>query len=296
MPNSSSFDLLAIGETMAMVTPALGARLEDAATVVLDIGGAESNVAVHLARLGVRTAWASRLGDDPFGRRVLAKIAAAGVDVSLVDIDHETPTGVYFKDPSAAGTNVHYYRAGSAAARMSSEWVRGLPIGSARIVHVSGITPALSASCAGMVDAVIAAAAEAGTQVSFDVNYRPALWPVSEAAPVLAELAGRADVVFVGLDEAEALWGTRTPQQVRLLLPKPSRLIVKDGAIGATEFLGLDETFVEPSTVNFVEPVGAGDAFAAGYLAGMLAGDSSRASLERGHRQAADAIGTHLDV
>jgi 2-dehydro-3-deoxygluconokinase len=296
VPNIPNFDLLAVGETMAMVTPARDARLEDAATVVLDIGGAESNVAVHLARLGARTAWASRLGDDPFGHRILAKIAAAGVDVSLVEIDDEAQTGLYFKDPSSAGTTVYYYRAASAAARMSREWAAALPTGSARIVHVSGITPALSASCAGVVDAVITAAAQAGTQVSFDVNYRPALWPVSEAAPVLAELANRADIVFVGLDEAEVLWGTRSAQEVRLLLAKPSRLIVKDGAIGATEFLGDDETFVEPTTVTVVEAVGAGDAFAAGYLAGMLAGDTSRVALERGHHQAAAAIGTHLDV
>jgi 2-dehydro-3-deoxygluconokinase len=296
MPNAQHFDVVAIGETMAMVTPADGERLERAANVLIDIGGAESNVAMRLAGAGVRVAWASRVGNDPFGRRILARVSGVGVDVSLVDIDEEAPTGVYFKDPSSAGTNVHYYRAGSAAARMSSEWAAKLPIGSARIVHVSGITPALSASCADMIDAIFATTAGTQTQLSFDVNYRQALWPVHEAAPILADLANRADVVFVGLDEAEVLWGTSSPRDVRQFLPHPGRLVVKDGAVGATEFFGGVESFVAPSVVSVIEAVGAGDAFAAGYLAGMLAGDSSQSALERGHRQAAVAVGTRLDV
>jgi 2-dehydro-3-deoxygluconokinase len=299
MPNSQRLDVLAIGETMAMVTPAQGERLEDADTLLIDIGGAESNVAMHLAALDVHAAWASRVGNDPFGRRVLARVGGAGVDISLVEVDDAKPTGVYFKDSSAAATRVHYYRAGSAAAEMSREWVAALPLNSARIVHVSGITPALSDSCAGVVDAVLAATAGTETLVSFDVNYRPGLWPVSDAAPVLAELANRADVVFVGLDEAQTLWGTRSAEDVRVLLDRPDRLVVKDGAVGATEFLVTESTFVEPSLLSvleLVELVGAGDAFAAGYLAGVVEGDASRVALERGHRQAAVAIRTRLDV
>ncbi|HEY2644820.1 MAG TPA: sugar kinase, partial [Galbitalea sp.] len=273
MVNAQNFDVVAIGETMAMLTPVDGGGLESAATVVVDIGGAESNVAMHLAAAGVRVAWASRVGNDPFGRRILGRVGGAGVDVSLVDVDDTAPTGVYFKDPVETGTTVHYYRAGSAAALMSAEWVTTIPFTEARMVHVSGITPALSTRCAEMIEAVFAATAGTHTQVSFDVNYRPALWTIHQAAPILAGLADRADVVFVGLDEAEILWGTRSPQDVRQLLSHPGRLVVKDGAVGATEFLGELETFVEPLAVGVVEVVGAGDAFAAGYLAAALSGD-----------------------
>jgi 2-dehydro-3-deoxygluconokinase len=296
MENSQHFDVIAIGETMAMLTPADGGGLESAVTVLVDIGGAESNVVMHMAGSGLRVAWASRVGNDPFGRRILDRVGRAGVDVSLVDIDDTAPTGVYFKDPSASGTTVHYYRAGSAAARMSAEWVATVPFAETRMVNLSGITPALSASCAEMIAAVFSATAGTHTQVSFDVNYRPALWPIHLAAPILAGLANQADIVFVGLDEAEVLWGTRSPQEVRQLLPRPGRLVVKNGAVGATEFLGELETFVPPSAVSVIEEVGAGDAFAAGYLAGMLAGDSSSAALERGHRRAASTVGTRLDV
>jgi 2-dehydro-3-deoxygluconokinase len=296
MQNAQNFDVVAIGETMAMLTPVDGGGLESTATVLVDIGGAESNVAMHLAGAGVRVAWASRVGGDPFGRRILGRVGGAGVDVSLVETDDTAPTGVYFKDPRVTGTTVHYYRAGSAAAQMSAEWVATIPFGEARMVHVSGITPALSASCAEMIEAVFSATAGTHTRVSFDVNYRPGLWPIDQAAPILAGLADRADVVFVGLDEAEVLWGTRSPQDVRQLLSHPGRLVVKNGAVGATEFFGSVETFVQPSAVSVVEEVGAGDAFAAGYLAGLLAGDSSLAALERGHRRAASTVGTRLDV
>lgn len=275
--------LIALGETMVLVTPRDATPLADADDVRLSIGGAESNVAAHAAALGRRTAWVGALGDEVLGHRVHRAITAQGVDTRWVRFDPDAPTGVYFKDP---GRGVLYYRAGSAASRMTAESIADVPLEQAEIVHVSGITPALSASCAAMIDAVIARVAESDAALSFDVNHRAALWPASEAAPVLLDLANRADIVFVGLDEAETLWGTKTAEDVRALVSAPARLVVKDGDVGATEFSAEGAVFVPAIRTEVVEAVGAGDAFAAGYLAGLLAGDAPAERLQGGHRRA----------
>jgi 2-dehydro-3-deoxygluconokinase len=276
--------LIALGETMVLVTPHDATRLADADDVRLTIGGAESNVAAHVASLGQRAAWVSALGDDVLGHRVHRTITDQGVDTRWVAFDPAAPTGVYFKDP---GHGVHYYRAGSAASRMRPESVADVPLEDAEIVHISGITPALSAPCAALIDAVIDRVTTAGRgSLSFDVNHRAALWEASTAAPVLLELANRSDIVFVGLDEARTLWGCETPQQVRTLIPASAHLIVKDGDVGATEVSGEDAVFVPSIPTEVVEAVGAGDAFAAGWLAARLAGAPSEERLEGGHRRA----------
>ncbi len=289
-------DLAAVGETMAMIAPARIEPLVDADELRLHVGGAESNVALQLSGLGHPVSWTSRLGDDPFGHRVARVIAAGGVDTSSVVFDADAPTGVYFKDPGADGTRVHYYRRNSAAARMDVTTLPSIPLDRTRIVHLTGITPALSAGCAALVDAVIAEARRRGVLVSFDVNYRRALWPVTEAGPAIERIAGRCDLVLVGRDEAEILWGTASAADIRRLLPGPGRLVVKDGDVGATEFLGEHGvTFAPALPVEVVEAVGAGDAFAAGYLSGMLGDLSSADALGRGHRLAARALATLSD-
>ena len=131
--------------------------------------------------------------------------------------------------------------------------------------------------------------------MSFDVNYRPGLWPVAVAAPALLALARRCDLAFVGRDEAEVLWGTTTADQVRALLGASARLVVKDGPAGAHAFHSGLRHFVPARRVEVVEPVGAGDAFAAGYLAAELAGDPPTAALHQGHRFAARALVTTGD-
>jgi 2-dehydro-3-deoxygluconokinase len=282
-PVSGAFDVVCVGESMALVTPDPPAPLEFGGPMRLEVAGAESTVACYLAMLGARAAWASRVGDDPLGRLLLHRIDSYGVDTSLVEVDAAAPTGVFFKDPGER-TTVYYYRAGSAASRLGPSLVPSL----SGLVHLSGITPALSASCAALVEAVL----ESGATVSFDVNYRPALWPVAAAGPELARLAGRADIVFVGLDEAQALWGVRTPADVRALLPGPATVVVKDGAVGAHS----DDTFVPALPVDVVEPVGAGDAFAAGYLYARLTGRAEADRLRLGHLVAGAALRVTGDV
>jgi 2-dehydro-3-deoxygluconokinase len=139
-------------------------------------------------------------------------------------------------------------------------------------------------------DAVIDRVSRSDAVLSFDVNHRPSLWQQGAAAPALLALARRCDLVFVGLDEADALWGCDTPAHVRAVLPEPARLVVKDGDIGATEFDTVDgaelTTFVPAIATEVVEPVGAGDAFAAGYLAALLNGADAAARLRAGHERA----------
>ncbi|WP_020494893.1 sugar kinase [Sciscionella marina] len=282
-------EVLCIGETMALLAP-LDGPLTEAERLRLDIGGAESTVALYLREFGQRTAWLSRVGDDPFGERIVRTLSGHGVDTRFVRTDTEAPTGVYFKNPGIEKTTVHYYRAGSAASRMGEGELDGVPLDELRLVHLSGITPALSASCRALVEQVLALPKREGREVCFDVNYRPALWPVAEAAPVLRELAARADVVFVGQDEAQTLWGLDTPEEVRELIPGPRRLVIKDGAIGASEFEGTRKTFVSARPVEVVEVVGAGDAFASGYLAGLLAGHEPAQRLAEGHELAARTL------
>ncbi|WP_307369657.1 sugar kinase [Microbacterium sp. W4I4] len=286
--------VIALGETMVLVTPHDATRLADADDVRLTIGGAESNVAAHVAALGQRAAWVSALGDDVLGHRVHRTVTGQGVDTRWVRFAPDAPTGVYFKDP---GHGVHYYRAGSAASRMSPESVAEVPFEDAEIVHVSGITPALSASCAALIDSVIDRVTTAGRgSLSFDANHRAALWPASVAAPVLLDLANRSDIVFVGLDEAETLWGCRTADEVRALVAAPSHLIVKDGDVGATEFSAADTVFVPAIRTEVVEAVGAGDAFAAGWLAAKLHGRPPEERLQAGHRRAHLVLQSTEDV
>ncbi|MCE6994997.1 sugar kinase [Saccharothrix sp. S26] len=278
---------------MAVFTPAEAGPAEEVRTWVRGIGGAESNVACALAALGVGVGWVSAVGDDPFGRAVVSSVAAAGVDVSRVRVDPTRPTGLYVKETGKAGSAMRYYRAGSAASALGPEVVDLLDLDGVRAVHLTGITAALSPSCLALVHALLD---HPGVTTSFDVNWRPALW--GPAGPdVLRGLAAKADIVLVGDDEAEALWGVAEPAAVREVLPEPGTLVVKQGAAGATVLeAGAAPVFEPALAVDVVEPVGAGDAFAAGYLAAHLAGEPAARRLRSGHLAAAGALCTLSDV
>jgi 2-dehydro-3-deoxygluconokinase len=318
-------EVLCLGETMVLVTPRHGQRLATVRDASVAAAGAESNVAQYLADLGHRVAWASRVGSDPLGDRVLAEVSRPGVDVRYVERDPAAPTAVYFKDPSGEnGTRVHYYRAGSAASRLTPAYLDTLPIAAARLVHLSGITAALSASCAETATALFDRARAAGVRCSFDVNYRTALWSTEQASAPLLTLARQADVVFVGLDEAAEVWGTTTAEDVRDLVGPSVSLVVKNAEVGAVLFeSGADTggsggsggsggtggrgggggtggrsdtgTFVPVEPVDVVEPVGAGDAFAAGYLSAWLRDEPPAERLRLGHRVAAFALSSVAD-
>ncbi|HLQ82170.1 MAG TPA: sugar kinase [Bacillota bacterium] len=305
--------VLCVGETMALLTPQ-----HAPAGLWLDVhqAGAEGNVAAGLAHLGCRSRWLSRLGDDEFAPVITDFLASRGVDVAQVVTDPERPTGLMTKSVSGTGTDqrrtrVRYARAGSAASGLSPDDLTAAALDRVTVCHLSGITPALSDSCADLVEAVVVERRLGpGITVSFDVNHRPALWADGAAGPTLHRIAAAADVVLVGLDEARELWGCRTPGAVRDLLPEPRRLVVKDGAVAAHAFVrsddGTDHPVVQPALrAEVVEAVGAGDAFAAGYLAGLVApdpgvpaggGGAELRALRLGHALAACTLQSMLDL
>ncbi|WP_416969469.1 sugar kinase [Streptomyces sp. 4F14] len=288
-------DVVCVGETMAVLSPPTPTPLDRQTHLALTVGGAESNVARTLAALGHRAAWVGRVGADPLGRRVLDDLAAHGVDISSAETDPHRPTGVYFKDPGEEGTGTYYYRRDSAATAMGPA-LTALPLlREARVLHLTGITAALSDTCADLVEAVILHRKVPGPLISFDVNHRPALWH-ADAAPVLLRLARAADIVFVGRDEAETLWNTCTAEEIRELIPGPT-LVVKDASHGATVYEAQNPTaFVPAPAARVVERVGAGDAFAAGYLAARLESRTPADALRLGHLVAAATLATRADV
>ncbi|WP_447042148.1 sugar kinase [Streptomyces sp. DSM 118878] len=281
---------------MVTFLPARPGRLADVPSFDRGIGGAESNVVCALAAAGHTTRWVSRVGADGFGDHLVETIARYGVDTSAVGRDPHRPTGVYFRtadDRDADAHEVVYYRAGSAASAMSPASVDEDALASGRVLHLSGITPALSADCLGLVRHLCARRPDRAALVSFDVNHRPGLWKDAQAGPgVLLDLARGADLVFVGEDEAAAAWGvTGGPDAVRAALPEPATLVVKQGSRGATVYRhGEDPVFQPALTVDVVAPVGAGDAFAAGFLSATLRGLPAAHRLRHGHLMAAAAL------
>ncbi|MDI2132806.1 sugar kinase [Yinghuangia seranimata] len=274
--HAGAAQVVTLGETMVLLcTPHIG-PLRHARSLDVAVGGAESNLAVGLTRLGVPTAWVGRVGDDEFGRLVTAVLAGEGVDITGAVVDPGASTGLMVKARrTSTATQVHYYRAGSAGSRLAVGDLPGEAIRGCRLLHVTGITPALSASAR---DAVDAAVAMSGGLVSLDLNYRAALWPPEEAAPVLRGLVARADVVFATEEEARLVLGpghTATPPHAlahALAALGPAQVLLKRGARGAVAVVGGVAYDAPVHRVAAVDPVGAGDAFAAGYLAELLAG------------------------
>ncbi|GAA1818836.1 sugar kinase [Nesterenkonia flava] len=295
-PLSADHRVISIGETMAMVTPLTAQSLREAQEFGIHAGGAECTVALYLADAGYRSEWVSRLGDDPLGQRILDHVSHYGVGTSQVELYPHAPTGVYFKDPGDQATTVYFYRSGSAASTMGPEMLDRLDPAGAGIIHISGITAGLSQSCRELLSAVFAWSREHQVLVSYDVNYRPGLWDPATAGPVLAGYAAQADLVFVGRDEAETLWGIGDPDELRHQLKISGRLIVKDGDYGATEVSPEGQkVFVPAHRVDVVEVVGAGDAFTAGYLGALLDGEGPAERLLRGHDTAARALRSTQD-
>ena len=275
---TTALDVITLGETMVSFAAHEAGTLEDAATFTKIVAGAESNVGVGLARLGLNVAWVSRLGADSFGRYIRRALEAEGIDCTAVAADPMRPTGFMLKSRALEGQDpvVEYFRRGSAASALSAADFDPARFLAARHLHVTGITPALSASCAELVEQAMTAMRAAGRTVSFDPNLRPKLWPSREAmAAHLNRLAGLADWVLPGIAEGRSLTGLDTPEDIAAFyLDRGARaVLVKLGAEGAY-WRTADGSGRVPGVqvTHIVDTVGAGDAFAAGAISGRLEG------------------------
>ncbi|WP_096189911.1 sugar kinase [Evansella halocellulosilytica] len=268
-------DVVTIGESMVLFQPALTeGAITYAPLFAKSVGGAESNVAMALTRLGKKVRWISRLGDDPFGDMILSTLAGEGVDVSYVIKDQTSPTAVFFKESKGYGDpNVYYYRKHSAASKLSDEdmkldWFKG-----ARHLHITGITPALGENTTMMVQKAMIQAKEQGLTVSYDPNLRKKLWGESEARETLLSYIPYCDIFMPGIEEAEFLIGEKSPEQFCEQFQEMGVKVVllKLGTNGS--MAKFDDTMVkaEPYRVETtIDTVGAGDAFAAGFLSVFL--------------------------
>lgn len=274
--------VVTLGETMALMKASTPGPLAFTESLRLGIGGAESNVAIALRRLGTPVTWVGRVGADSLGDLVLRELMAEGLDVEC-GRDPHAPTGLMIKERRTNETaKVWYYRSGSAGSTLAPEHVPERKIADARLLHVTGITPALSRSAAAAVQSAIDCAKSAGTLVSFDLNYRSALWPKDAAAAVFEALVRQADVVFAGDDEAAIVVGEASdPLELahRLAALGPAQVVIKLGAQGCVALVDGDEHQQDAIPVRAVDTVGAGDAFVGGYLADLLEGQPVRERL-----------------
>jgi 2-dehydro-3-deoxygluconokinase len=284
--------VLTAGEAMALLDPE--AELTYGASLTLRMAGAECNFAIALARLGVPVAWVSRVGADPMGDLIVEQLSREGIDLTLVRRDERAPTGMYYKARAGAETRVHYYRHGSAASRLAPADVPDSALDGVELVHLTGITLALSDSCADLVTDLARRARERGAIVIFDPNWRPALWESPDAArDALTAVIPSADWVLCGAEEARVLFGADTPQAAvaAIRAAGAADAVVRVGAAGAVLVVdGKPVTIAPERAVDVIDEVGAGDAFAAGFAYGLLSGWAPADAVRAANRLAAAAL------
>jgi 2-dehydro-3-deoxygluconokinase len=285
---SARFDLVALGEPLLEFN-----QTRDGSDQYLQgFGGDTSNCVIAAARLGAATAYVTRLGDDAFGRKFLALWQQEGVDASGVAIDADASTGIYFVTHSAGGHEFSYLRAGSAASRMRPSDLPLPVIGSTKVLHVSGISQAISPSACDTVFAAIDAAREAGARISFDCNVRPKLWPLPRARAVIAATMALCDWFLPSLDEAIQLCGNERPEEILDWCHAQGAPIValKMGRDGVWLSTGDSREHVAGMRVDAIDATGAGDCFDGAFAARLIAGDTPLAAAR--YANAAAALAT----
>ena len=280
----TTLDIFTFGESMIRLSSPLGQRIETVQSLDLRIGGTESNLSIALARLGRNVAWTSVLPVNPLGQRIARELAWHGVDTSNVTWVDGERMGVYFLDTGTTprATQVIYDRKDSAVARSTPDQIIMEPVDRARILHLTGITVAVSPGCAETCHQLISRAKSAGATVSFDVNYRSLLWSQEEARAGLDPICAQTDILFCGQDDAATIWGiSGDPEAIVQELHRrfdTSITVTTLGGEGAIIRMPDGSLRRTPSVpVDIVDPVGAGDAFAAGFLHGYLDDDLERA-------------------
>jgi 2-dehydro-3-deoxygluconokinase len=264
--------VVTLGETLALIHTNSPGPLAYSESLMLGSGGAESNVAIALTRLGTDVTWLGRVGQDSLGDRVVADIRGEGV-TTLALRDDAAPTALMLKERRTnAYTAVWYYRAGSAGSRLKPADIPPGLIESAALVHLSGITPALSETARETFFTAISRARDARVPVSLDLNYRGRLWSPTEAGDIYRRAIPLVDIVFGSDDEAAMAVGEGTPQELaeRLVTMGAREAVIKLGAEGCVANIGGTYHSRPAVSITVVDSVGAGDAFVAGYLSEWL--------------------------
>lgn len=294
---TAAVDLLTLGESMVSLRS--GGPLSAGGSLSMHVAGAESNVAVGVARMGHSVSWAGVVGSDPHGQFILRQLRSEGIGLHHRE-DAARSTGVMFLEQRTADVSrAYYYRAGSAGSTLSIPDVDTALQGGARVVHLTGITAALSAEARRAVEYAAERAAAEGILVSLDVNYRAKLWSRDEARAVLAPIARHATIVIASEDEldlvAPPLGADETLLAKRLLEQGVREVVVKRGAEGAGAYTADGRWDVPAVPVTSIDTVGAGDAFTAGYLSALLDGEDVAGRLRRGALAGAFAVSTAGD-
>ena len=289
------FDVVTFGEAMVLLAPTESALLESAGSFHASVGGAELNCAIGMVRLGHQVSWISRLGNDPFGQKILKTARGEGVDVTRVKLVEDAATGLMFKEvrPGSA-SRVFYYRKQSPAATLELKQFENLQ---AQVLFVTGITPALSAHNREVTTAAVGQFRAAGSLVVFDPNMRFRLWSKEEARTVFLELAKSSDVLLPSLVDAEILCGKSEPEVMldRLRELGPKRVAIKLGDQGVFFADEKSRSHLPCFPVSEVDPVGAGDAFCAGVISGLLDNIPFAEAIRRGAAMGAFSVSSWGD-
>lgn len=293
-------DVISLGESMVLFTPEASGQMRYSRSHSARVAGAETNTLIGLAKLGHRTGWISRVGQDEFGAMISSAVRGEGVDTSRVAEDPTAPTGVFFKEKlHERNIRVYYYRKDSAASRMGPACVDEAYLAKAQYLYITGITPALSPSCREMVFHAAGLARKHGVKVVFDPNLRRKLWSEQEARETLTALLALSDLVLAGIGEGSFLFGTEDEREM-------SRHILRHGCQGAVIKLGPRGAYYRTDSgegmvpgfpvAHVADPVGAGDGFAAGVLSGLLDGLPLEEAIRRGCAVGAAVVTVNGDV
>lgn len=293
----ASPEVVTFGESMALMLPTGNKGIEYSHTLECTFGGAETNVAIGLARLGIRVGWFSQLGEDPLATMMIKALRGEGIDVSRVKCTTAASTGLMMREVIAGQSSVYYFRRNSAASLMSPDMLDEAYIAGARILHVTGITMSISETACQAVIEAVRLARKHGVKVSFDPNLRLKLWSVEKARQFILPLAAEADYFLPGLDELKLLYGIDDESALFAKLHELGNVCVVKGGDYENVLLqgGKEARIPYFAADHVVDTVGAGDAFCAGFLSGLLRNKSLEESVRIGNLLGSMVIQTEGD-
>jgi 2-dehydro-3-deoxygluconokinase len=293
-------DVVSIGETMVLFTPETTGQMRYAKQFSSRIAGAETNTLIGLAKLGHQTGWISRVGKDEFGCAILSFVRGEGIDVSRVKQSAETSTGIFFKEiVNEKNVRIHYYRKHSAASLLAPQDIDEDYIAQSKYLYITGITPALSKSCRDMIFYAMDVAKKNGVQIVFDPNVRRKLWDDALARKTLLKIAEQSDIILPGISEGEFLFNVNDQKEIAQLFHQLGAkvVVVKLGEKGAFYSTDHESGHIQAVRIEqVVDPVGAGDGFAAGLLSGLLDNLQMKQAVARACAVGAMVTTVHGDV